>query len=252
MTDDRRRAVAAATFDVIDEGILVVAVDEDAGFPVVDANASAARITGRDLGAIVGSRLTDLQPPRVVAGFARRASEVLRSDRPQHDQIVDEGPAGRTTLDISLCPVPELGDDPPHVAAVFRDVSVLLRVADTLDEVERVTRTGTWSWEMGTDTVRWSSQLYALFGVARADLQPSFEGYLDRIHPDDRDEVQAAIGHTLGSGEPFVLRHRVVTPDDEVRWLHCTGRRVAGLDGHPIRMSGTAQLVDDGDGAPAG
>lgn len=245
MTEDRRRAAAVTAFDVVDDGILVVAVDPDAGFPVVDANEAAARMSGRPLADVVGSTLADLQPPRVVAGFGRRVDELLRAGRSEHAQFVDEGPAGRVTLDATLCPVPELGDDPPHVVAVLRDVSILMRVADTLDEVERATRTGTWTWDTAGDTVRWSSQLYLLFGVQRSDLEPSFEGYLDRVHPEDRDRVETAINHTFTSGEPFEMRHRVVTPDDETRWLHCTGRLVVGLDGQPIRMSGTARLLDD-------
>lgn len=249
MTDERRRAAAIRVFDVVDDGLLVVAVDPDAGFPVVDANAAAARMSGLALDEVIGSTLAELQPPRVVAGFARRVDELLRTGHSGHTQFLDEGPAGRVTLDATLCPLPELGDDPPHVVAVLRDVSMLMRVLDTLDEVERTTRTGTWSWDTAGNIVRWSSQLYRVFGLQRSDLEPSLEGYLERVHPDDRDRVEVAIDHTATSGEPFEMRHRVVTPDDETRWLHCTGRMVTDLDGRPIRMSGTARLLDD-DAAP--
>lgn len=249
MDADVRAVGASAAFDLVDDGMVVVAVDPDAGFPVVDANAAIARMTGRDPGTVVGTSLADLQSPRVVAGFRRRVDEVLRSGRTARAQFVDESPAGRVTLDVSLCPLPGLGDDPPHVLAVLRDVTTLLRVADTLDEVERVTRTGTWTWDVAGDTVRWSSQLYAVFGLRRDEMEPSFAGYLERIHPDDREDVEAAINRTFETGEPFELDHRVVTPAEEIRWLHCTGRRVANLDGTPVRLSGTAQWVTTGDQA---
>lgn len=243
MGDELRTVAARAAFTLVDEGVVVVAVDVEAGYPVVDANPATARMTGRDLDAIVGHPLAGLQSPRVVAGFERRVHEVLRSGHPDRAQVVDEGPAGRVTLDVSLCALPELGDDPPHVLLVLRDVTPLLRTIDVLDEVERVTRTGTWTWDVAGDTVRWSSQLYELFGVRRDQMEPSLSGYLQRVHPDDRDEVEAAIGHTFESGEPFDLEHRVVTPEEEVRRLHCTGRRFADLGGDPVRMSGTAQLI---------
>ena len=249
MHDGIRAAGALAAFDLVDDGVVVVAVDAEAGYRVVTANEAVARMTGRDRDEIVGQPLTDLQTPRVVAGFARRVDEVLRTGRAQHAQVVDEGPAGRVTLDVSLTSVPELGDDPAHVVAVLRDVTPLMRLDEVLSEVERVTHTGTWTWDVTGDTVRWSSQLYALFGLRRDQLEPSFAGYLDRIHPDDRADVEAAIIRTFESGEAFELDHRVVTPDDEVRWLHCTGRRFADLDGRPVRLSGTAQWVRAGDQA---
>ena len=242
--EELRTAAALAAFTLVDDGVVVVAVDAGAGYPVVDANPASARMTGRDLDAIVGHPLAELEAARMVAGFERRVHEVLRSGRADRVQVVDEVPAGRVTLDVSLCPLPELGDDPPHVLLVLRDVTPLLRTIDVLDEVERVTRTGTWTWDVIADTVRWSSQLYELFGVARDQMEPSLAGYLQRVHPDDRDEVETAITHTFETGAPFDLEHRVVTPDEQVRRLHCTGRRVAGLDGRPVRMSGTARLVD--------
>lgn len=249
MSADVRAAGAKAGFELVDEGLLVVAVDPDAGFPIVDANPAVARMTGRGADDVVGHPLAELQPQGVVAGFRRRVDEVLRTGRPARGQFVDESPAGRVTLDVSLCPLPELGDDPPHVLAVLRDVTALVRVADTLDEVERVTRTGTWTWDVVGDAVRWSSQLYEVFGLRRDAMEPSFTGYVERIHPDDRADVEAAINRTFETGEPFELDHRVVTPAEEVRWLHCTGRRVASLDGTPVRMTGTARWVDPDDRA---
>lgn len=249
MGADVRAAGAKAAFDLVDDGMVVVAVDPEAGFPIVDANAAVGRMTGRDAAEVIGQPLAELQPPRVVAGFRRRVDEILRTGRPDRAQFVDESPAGRVTLDVSLCPLPELGDDPPHVLAILRDVTPLLRVSDTLDEVERVTRTGTWTWDLLADEVRWSSQLYAVFGLRRDEMEPSFAGYLERIHPDDLDALEEAVTRTFETGEPFELDHRVVTPAGETRWLHCTGRRVANLDGAPVRMTGTARWVEAGDQA---
>lgn len=243
MNEEIRTAGARAAFDLVDDGVLVVAVDPDAGYPVVTANTAVGRMTGRDRDELVGRPLVELQSPRVVAGFARRVGEVVRTGRPSHAQVVEEGPAGRVTLDVSLIPLSEFGEDPPHVVAVLHDVTILVRLDDVLSEVERVTRTGTWTWDVAGDTVRWSSQLYEVFGLRRDELEPSFTGYLDRIHPDDRTGVEAAITLTFETGDPFELDHRVVTPAEEVRWLHCTGRRFADLEGNPVRLSGTAQWV---------
>lgn len=241
--DEVRAAAALAAFDALDDIVLVVQVDADAGYPVVDANPATHRLTGVDLDEVVGAPLSTVQPPEAVRAFAGRVDEAVRSGRPQRYQVDREVPAGRITFEVSLCPLPDLGDDPPHVAAIVRDATALRRLSDILDEVERVSGTGTWSWDVTDDTVRWSSQLYELFGLDRSQLEPSLAGYLERVHPDDREAVETAITHTFETGEPFVMDHRVVTPDDETRWLHCTGHRTHDFADRPVRMSGTAQHV---------
>lgn len=246
---DLLAAAAAATFDLLDDAIAVVTVDADGLYPVALANAALGRMVGQDAAELAGRPLSELYPSAVVAGFTRQVDEALRTGQPIHQQIDHQAPAGRTTLDRSLCPMPSTDGQPPRVAVVLRDVTPLVRVNDTLDEVERVTRTGTWTWEVTSDTVRWSSQLYELFGLTRDRMEPSFAGYLQRVHPDDRADVEAAVQDTFATGRPFEMHHRVVMPDGHDRWLHCTGRRVDGLDGAPVRMSGTARLVDDRDPA---
>lgn len=242
---DIRGAAARAAFDALDDVVVVVAVDAEAGYPVVDANPALASRVG-DADGVIGRPLTELQPREVVNGFAAQVDEVLRTGRSLRYQAHHEGPAGRTTLEVSVCPMAEVGDDPPHVAALVHDVTALRRVHDTLLEVERVTRTGTWTWNVADDTVRWSSQLYEVFGLRRDQLEPSFAGYLQRVHAEDRAGVEAAISATFETGEAFELDHRTVTPWDEVRWLHCTGRRIDDLQGRPVRMSGTAQHLTRG------
>ena len=185
MGDERRTSAALVAFDLVDEGILVVAVDRDAGFPVVDANEAALRMVDREREDVVGRPLAELQSARVVTGFARRVDEALHTGLAQRAQVIDEGPAGRVTLDVSLAPIPDPDDAPAHVVVVLRDVTALLRITDTLYEVEEVTSTGTWSWDVDGDTVRWSSRLYDLFGLRRDEMTPSF-AELPRARPPRR------------------------------------------------------------------
>ncbi len=54
------------------------------------------------------------------------------------------------------------------------------------------------------------------------------ERLLDRVHPEDRDSVRAAVQQAMRSDEPLVLEYRVVAPDGSVRWMAARGRRQAG------------------------
>jgi PAS domain-containing protein len=61
---------------------------------------------------------------------------------------------------------------------------------------------------------------------------------------DDVAKVKDLIQQGRESGRAFTFEHRIVTPDDEVRRLHCRAEIVTGPDGEPVRMVGTAQAID--------
>src|SRR5688500_8061376 len=56
-----------------------------------------------------------------------------------------------------------------------------------LRETERITRVGSWRWDLERDLVAWSEELYRIFGVTQESFDPNLEGYLSLVHPNDRD-----------------------------------------------------------------
>jgi len=114
----------------------------------------------------------------------------------------------------------------------------LTRVHNRLLEAQRVAHIGSWEWDLTTDTIWWSDELYRIYGLDPASPF-SYETYLQRIHPDDRAMVQTEVQRAAVTGEPFGFDHRVVTPDGVTRVLHGQGRSVVGPDGRVVRMMGT-------------
>jgi len=62
-----------------------------------------------------------------------------------------------------------------------------------LSESQRVAHVGSWSWDLATDAMVWTSELYRVFGVSLDTFVPSGEALLSVIHPDDRAAMQAWI-----------------------------------------------------------
>jgi PAS domain S-box-containing protein len=113
-----------------------------------------------------------------------------------------------------------------------------------LEQAQRLAQLGSWDWDMATDQIVWSDELYRLYGMEPA--RPiTYESYVARIHPEDRDLVASTIGDARATGMPFSFEHRVVHPDGSVRWLHGRGSVISGPDGSPIRMLGSSQDVTE-------
>jgi signal transduction histidine kinase len=80
--------------------------------------------------------------------------------------------------------------------------------------------------------------MFAIYGVDPARFSPSFENYLERIHPDDRAGAAATVARALMDERPFSMDERIVRPDGEVRQLRTHGEVIRDEAGRPIKMVG--------------
>ena len=125
-----------------------------------------------------------------------------------------------------------------------RDALVELeRSQSNLREAQRLTHIGTWEWDMAKDQVLWSDELYRIFGLDIGSFDASLDGYLARVHPDERRRVEETVGGTVADGAPLMFEHRIVRPDAEVRTVRCHCEVVCDEAGRPVTMRGTAQDV---------
>jgi len=112
-------------------------------------------------------------------------------------------------------------------------------------EAQKLARVGSWEWDIAKDEVRWSDELYRIFGVAPPQFRGTYEGFLERVHVEDRESVRATVGRSLRSGETYALDHRIVRLDGTVHVIHSKGNVIADPSGQPVRMFGTAQDVTE-------
>lgn len=115
----------------------------------------------------------------------------------------------------------------------------------SLAEAQEVAHLGSWEWEIGSDRVTWSDELYRLWGLEPQSVELTYDRYLDSVHPADREQVRTIVERALESRAPFDFEHRVVLADDSMRWIHGSGRVIADENGAPARMVGAAQDITE-------
>jgi PAS domain S-box-containing protein len=122
----------------------------------------------------------------------------------------------------------------------------LLRESERqLREVQHLAHLGSWEWDVARNVVHWSDELYRLYGLSSNEFEASFEAFLARVHPDDRDSTIRAIEKALETGESFSFHERIVRPDGSVRTLHSRGEVETGHNGQTVRLFGTCQDVTE-------
>jgi diguanylate cyclase (GGDEF)-like protein/PAS domain S-box-containing protein len=114
-----------------------------------------------------------------------------------------------------------------------------------LAEAQQIARIGSWNWDIPTNVVTWSDELYRMFGLKPQAMPIAYETFLSFIHPEDRDKVNDAVQKMMKDHQPFHQDRRIVWRDGTVRIHHSQGRVEVDSAGHPIRMYGTAQDITD-------
>jgi PAS domain S-box-containing protein len=146
---------------------------------------------------------------------------------------------------------PERDDKGKVVGAsgISVNVTELRRVTESLAEAQRIARLGSWEWEIAPDVVRWSDEVYRMFGVPRDTSNPR-EAFLGRLHPEDRERVERTAQDTVEQGGPYpVTLYRIVHPTAGVRTCEQRAELVRGADGSLASMIGTVQDVTEREAA---
>jgi signal transduction histidine kinase len=103
-----------------------------------------------------------------------------------------------------------------------------------LAEGQRLTHTGSWSLNIATRQILHSSAEHTrMFGFDPEEGQPSFEEFLQRVHPEDRGHVLETFDALMQSGGDLDLQYRIATPDCPVRYVHAIGHPVLKESGVP-------------------
>jgi PAS domain S-box-containing protein len=100
-----------------------------------------------------------------------------------------------------------------------------------------------WDWDLRSGVVLWNPEHNALMGLPPEEPRGSYRAFLDRVHPEDRVAVSAAIARASGGGEDYRAEFRAVHPGGEVRWIAGYGRPLPGPDGRPARLIGVIRDV---------
>jgi len=98
----------------------------------------------------------------------------------------------------------------------------LERTSKFLQETQAVAKVGGWEVSLRSERMRWSEELYRIHGLP-LDANPTPEEAIEFYRPDDRDTIREAFDRLTTEGEPYDLELRIVTVDDDVRWVRTRG-----------------------------
>ncbi len=122
---------------------------------------------------------------------------------------------------------------------------VLRKSEASLAEAQHIARLGSWDWDIVMNELRWSDEIYRVFGLAPQEFGATYEAFLRSVHPEDLEFVKKSVDEALNMGRPYSINHRIILPDGVERIVHEQAEVVFNEEGRPVRMIGTVQDVTE-------
>jgi PAS domain S-box-containing protein len=107
-------------------------------------------------------------------------------------------------------------------------------------EVQRLSRTGAWRYDLARGIVESSPEIQRVYAVQPGEdiSQPSF--WFGRIHSEDRPRVQALFERCMHEKTDYQAGYRIVLPDGSIRYQYATGHPVTNDAGDLVEFIGAS------------
>jgi PAS domain S-box-containing protein len=124
--------------------------------------------------------------------------------------------------------------------------SALQQSQTSLLEAQRVAHMGNWEFDMDSQTITWSAEVFRIYGLDPGQPEPGYPELLQLYHPDDRSSFDEIMQRAITTGQPYEFDElRIIRPDGEVRYLQARGEVRLDAQGRVSGLFGTVQDISD-------
>jgi PAS domain S-box-containing protein len=110
-------------------------------------------------------------------------------------------------------------------------------------QAQALTHIGNWSWDIKTNKINWSDEMYRIYGLQPQSEEISFERFVSLIHPDDREIRISEIQESLQTGIANDYTLRIQNPDGTIKVLKGKGELFLDDKQKPVKLVGTCQDI---------
>jgi PAS domain S-box-containing protein len=218
---------------------------------ILEANLAAAGMLGLARGALPGQRLSGFIFRDDEDAYFLRIRNLLKTGNPQTCELrltKKDGSVFWARLEAAIS-ADEGGA--PGWRVVMMDITERKRVEQDLRQseqrlryAERLAHVGHWHWDVKTNQLSWSEEVFRIFGQPQ-DRPPSYEAFFRMIQPAYRARVHKAIRDCLSEKRGGSVEFEIARPDGDVRTVTSTAEGSLDENGSPERVFGILQDITD-------
>ncbi len=236
------------------------------------AGSWAWRVAGRDTVHLSEEwyRIYGFDPEKGMPAWEKRLQRVHPADRGKWQGTIDQAIREKSDYDMEFRillpggtvkyihtvghPVLNASGDLVQFVGSAMDITerkraeeALRRSEGNLAEAQKLTRSGSWAWDVRTRDVFWSQEMFRIFDYDPEKMKPTLLHFLERVYPEDRSSVEqrAKLESTQKERMDSEGDYRIVLPDGTIKHLHSIAHPVMNESGEIIEVVGTTMDVTE-------
>jgi len=216
---------------------------------LLDTNKAGEKLVGRSREELIGSNYTILHPKEKIKEYKHFFLKNVKQKKGAEFKINIIKKDG-TLVPVSILSSVFSMNGRQIIKGVFTDISYIKKIEENLLESQKnlklaqeITKTGSWYLDIVKNKLVWSDEIYRMFGIKQKDFKATYQAFLARIHPEDREAVNKAYLTSLEEKKPYEIIHRVVTKKGDEIFVKEKCETTYNKKGEPLYSIGTVQDI---------
>ncbi len=208
---------------------------------ITEFNPAAEHTFGYRRDEVLGKHLADIIIPKSLRekhrqGFARYlATGEVRVLGKRIEMTAVRADGSEFPVELAVTRIPLEG--PPSFTGYLRDITerkraeqALRRSEAFLAEAQHLSHTGSFSWRVATDEIKWSEQLYRIYEL-EIGVPVTLELIRTRVHPEDLTLYERMVEEARVGGNDFEWQYRLLMPDHSIKYMHALAQSTRDQNG---------------------
>jgi PAS domain S-box-containing protein len=239
-SEDRYRALA----ENFPHGAVLM-FDRDLRYVV--AHGASLADTNLRIDSLVGRTIFESLPPEISSILEPHYRKALAGTESAFEISV-----GKRVFEVHTVPVRSIARRVTFAMAMAHDITDHVRAEEEirkshrlLNDAQAIASLGVFEWRARENKVTWSDSLHMIFGSTPEDTPQTLDGYLQRVHPEDRDRVRDGIYQAYSTGSTFAQEERIIRTDGMIRELATKGTAATDANGRVTGLVGICQDITE-------
>lgn len=116
---------------------------------------------------------------------------------------------------------------------------------DLLKQAQQIGHLGNWTWDIASDTIKWSDEVYKIYGKSINSFTPTFEKISNLTYKNDFSLLEKFNNSILKSGKAHSVEFRIIMPNNDVRYIYQQGIGEINSEGDVFLVNGTIQDITE-------
>lgn len=116
---------------------------------------------------------------------------------------------------------------------------------EAFHHAEKIASIGSWTWNIDTEEIHYSDNVYAIYGLKPQSIPPGFANFGKYMHPDDRERMKDMAETIRNAAEPVTVEYRINRPDGQLRYLRGRNQPMTTVNGQTVIIGTTQDITDE-------